>query len=279
MPFSFQVQQMPDWYRVPMEAMLARSRAIAEEPHRHYGGQRVFQLPPELMRASELSRMEGIHRPHMESAGNFYNDVAGMSFPMAHHHYINPYEQHVIRNMENESMRTFGEKILPALEGKFVRLGKHGGSKHRDLALRAARDLQHDLSMSRTKALHQGYTESQQHFNQDQARRLMAARELASLGQMKQAGHIADIATLEQMGHMKRQQGQLGLDVAYQDYLRESARPMEGLSAWSSAMHGLPTPMATHYFENPLAAPPQFNTVGQLGQLASAGLAMRQGMR
>jgi len=279
MPFSFSVQQMPDWYKNQVESAMTRAQNLANEPYRHYGGQRVFPLSREQLRASELAQREGVYEPYFNTAQSLMGNIAQQTFPGMHQHYMNPYEQHVIRNMENESMRTLGEKILPAIENKFVRLGQHGGSRHRDLTLRATRDLQNDLAERRHRALAHGYEQSAQQFATDQARRLMSARELANLGQMKHAGHVADIASLEQTGANKQRQGQLAHDIDYQNFLREVAAPAERMSQWASVVHGMPYSTATHVYDNPLAAPPQMNTVGNLGNLASSMFAMRQGMR
>jgi len=77
----------------------------------------------------------------------------------------------------------------------------------------------------------------------DQATRgqaLDAARLLGSLGGQEQAMAFDRLQNLQAAGEIQRQLGQRGLDIGYQDFLRQQAFPREQLGFFSSMLQGLP---------------------------------------
>ena len=70
------------------------------------------------------------------------------------------------------------------------------------------------------------------------------ARAAADLGERARAGDIqaAQLLEAQGMGQMAREQA--GLDVAYQDFLRQQGYPMEQLGAYSQFIRGLPVQAA-----------------------------------
>ena len=70
------------------------------------------------------------------------------------------------------------------------------------------------------------------------------ARAAADLGERARAGDIqaAQLLEAQGMGQMAREQA--GLDVAYQDFLRQQGYPMEQLGAYSQFIRGLPVAAA-----------------------------------
>ena len=77
----------------------------------------------------------------------------------------------------------------------------------------------------------------------DQATRgqaLDAARLLGSLGGQEQAMAFDRLQNLQAAGEIQRQLGQRGLDIGYQDFLRQQAFPREQIGFFSSILQGLP---------------------------------------
>ena len=77
----------------------------------------------------------------------------------------------------------------------------------------------------------------------DQATRgqaLDAARLLGSLGGQEQAMAFDRLQNLQAAGEIQRQLGQRGLDIGYQDFLRQQAFPREQIGFFSSMLQGLP---------------------------------------
>ena len=83
----------------------------------------------------------------------------------------------------------------------------------------------------------------------DQAARgqaLDAARLLSSLGGQEQAMAFDRLQNLQAAGEIQRQLAQRGLDIGYQDFLRQQAFPREQIGFFSNILQGLPvTPGST----------------------------------
>jgi hypothetical protein len=70
------------------------------------------------------------------------------------------------------------------------------------------------------------------------------AREIASLGERARAGDIQAAQLLEAQGLGQMGREQAGLDIAYQDFLRQQQFPREQLGFYSDALRGLPVSAA-----------------------------------
>ncbi len=73
-----------------------------------------------------------------------------------------------------------------------------------------------------------------------------AARFLGDLGAQRQQMEFDRYRNLQAAGQMQRELAQRGLDIGYQDFLRQQAFPREQLSFFSNILRGLPiTPGST----------------------------------
>lgn len=66
------------------------------------------------------------------------------------------------------------------------------------------------------------------------------AGRLATLGEQARGADIQGAQLLEGIGKAQQAEQQAGLDIAYQDFLRQQGYPMEQLGQLSSMLHGLP---------------------------------------
>ncbi len=66
------------------------------------------------------------------------------------------------------------------------------------------------------------------------------AQQLVGLGETARAGDIQGAQLLENIGRSQQAQEQEGLDVAYQDFLRQQAFPEQQLQLYSSILRGVP---------------------------------------
>ena len=275
MPISFQSNQAPAYLEANLKALAERAYELGNLRTPPYEHERIAPLPLEIRRAIEMAGQGDLYKPGLDEAYNLIQQISRQKFPQHHKEYINPYQEQVIRNMENESMRTFNENILPALENKFVRLGQHGGKSHREMVRRATSDLQNELADRRQRLMHAGYESAHHAYTTDLDRKRAAAKELADLGITRQAAHLTDIGALQSAGSIKQKMAQLDRDIRYQNYLHEMSKPYHGLAAWSAAIHGLPFSSARHTFENPVQAAPQVNAIGNIGNISSSILSSR----
>lgn len=228
---------------------------------------RLEPIHADMNLAHQLGRRTGLYEPYLESA----NEMIGRSseeFPDNRNRYMNPYIDSVVNRISQEGGRTYREQILPQLEANFVGLGQHGGSRHQEMAERAARDLQAEILKRQEEALARGYQQAGQLFNADRTRQLENAREMESIGGLRQAGNLADIAALSDQARYLQQQGQVGKDIAYQDFLRQEEYPRQILAEHASILHGVPQQQHTSTFTQ-TPGTPQVNILGQMGSLAS----------
>lgn len=262
-----QFEELPPWLRTQYRNLSDLGERLGSEQFRAYPGERVAEIPRDILRAQELGR-QGLGA---ESAilTDAQRGIERARSPFNEHvaQYMNPYQQHVIRQIAEEGNRNFTENVLPALEARFVRLGQHGGSRHAELSRRAARDLQHEILNRQQQALASGYQQAGQLYNAQQARELEAANQLGSLAAAQQGSRFADIAALENQGRYQQQQNQANLDILHQNWLRESEHPMHRAQFQAGIMQGIPTQgINQSYYQTP--ATPQMNVLGQLGPLA-----------
>jgi hypothetical protein len=100
------------------------------------------------------------------------------------------------------------------------------------------------------------------------------AKELAALGDRERTAAIQNAQLLEAQGLGTMSREQAGLDIAYQDFLRQQAFPQQQLSMYSSNLYGLPVQGAgqTTTFE-------PYNPLQEALGAGVAGLGLYQGLR
>ena len=85
-----------------------------------------------------------------------------------------------------------------------------------------------------------------------------AAQQLAGFGQQERAADIQGAQMLEGIGRAQQQEQQAGLDIGYQDFLRQQNYPREQLGFYSDIMRGLPvaptssTTQTAYQYSNPM---------------------------
>src|SRR5271157_1243438 len=206
-----QFNELAPWLRPHHELQAAKIQAIRDEPYVPYSQERLADMPEDILSAHQLARDEGQkYRPYLERAQQLA-ESGSRGFPGAAQEYMNPYQEQVTRRIAEEGMRNFREQMLPALESQFVRAGQHGSTRHRELASRAARDIQNEILSRQAQSMAAGYQISGEQFNKDMERRIESAREHGLLGGMKQAGLATELGILGEHGRYQQQQKQARL--------------------------------------------------------------------
>jgi hypothetical protein len=284
MPFmtDAQYQTLPPHIKTYYDNMMADARRIQQEPFQAYNSDRVAEMDGDIRAAHAMGRnFIGAERKQLEEA----EEAANRGSRAFHQRdprtgrqfiddYMNPYQRHVVQQIAEEGNRNFKENILPALEGRFVKLGRYGGARHGELTRRAARDLQHEILMRQQQALASGYQQAGQFYNAQQARELEASQQLGNLAAARQGSRIADMAILENQGKYRQQQQQAALDAKYQNFLREIEHPSQRLAFQSAMMQGVPHQGINQaYYQTP--ATPQTSILSALGPMVGQMWMMR----
>ena len=192
------------------------------------------------------------------------------TFPQGAPAYMNPYQRAVIDRIREEGLRTLHEGIMPELEGRFIRAGHHGSSRHAELSRRAGREMLNEITGHQSRALAHGYEEAAKMHSNDKSRQLEAAKQMAQIGQHHQTGRLTDIGALENQAKYLQNWDQLRRNMAYEQYQREENAPWEALERQSALMRGIPynALASQRSYELPAQSTYVPSTMGNIGQLA-----------
>jgi hypothetical protein len=301
---SLTTSQVPQYLSDYLYNLMSGAYSAAREEYQPYGGPRLAGFSPDQLAAFNVTRQaSGAYLPGLKTAEQTsleagqmspteaaqpYFNAASASLPQNIGNYMNPYESLVTNRMGDIAARQIREKLMPELGDQFIRAGQYGSTRQQELAQRGVRDISENLASQIGTQLAQGYTTAGQQAQEDlrrlasigQAQGTLAGTEMqglsnlanvqAGLAQKEQALGLQGAGALETIGMTQQGQAQKNLDLAYQDFLRQTQYPKEQISFLSNIVRGLPsgggtqaqttTGMGQQYSASPLA------------QLASAGM-------
>lgn len=299
------VTELPEWARPYAKDVLAKGAALTDinqNPYQTYGANRIAGFTPmqqqafqgaanmqpsqQLGTATDLATAAGIgalgtnYRGGRFSGGTFGQDAADF--------YMNPYQQNVTDIGKREAARQ--SNILGTQQaGQATQAGAFGGSRFGVQQAERERNLGQQMADIQAQGSNAAYTNAQQQFNADQARRMQAQQlseqsrqygaglgmqglqtALQGAGQLGQLGgqqfqQGMDINKLQSAyGGQMQQQAQRPLDQAYQDFLNQQNYPYKQLGFMSDMIRGLP--LGQQSTSSIYQAPPSgIQTLGALG--------------
>lgn len=204
--------------------------------------------------------------------GTFTGDAVGQ--------YMSPYMQQVVNQQKMSAVEDF-QIANAARNAQAVNAGAFGGSRQAVQQGMAERDLLTRTNQIQAEGLQASYQDAQRMFEADRQARMAneqaraaelarvqgsqaaenfqraglgldalqfqssAAGQLSALEQAARAGNIQAAQLLQAQGQQQEQRQQSGLDMAYQDFLRQQNYPMEQLERYASMIHGSPVAKAT----------------------------------
>jgi len=208
-------------------------------------------------------------------------------------YYMNPYMQSVVDMQQQEAQRQ--ADIAGTQRGaQAVQAGAFGGSRQAIMDAEAARNLASQKGAIQSQGLNTAYSQAQQQFNQDMARRqaaeqmyeqsrqygaglgmqglqtaLQGAGALGQLGEAQYGQQVGNINLKNQLGGQQQQQQQAILNQQIQNYATQQQYPMMQLANMSNLLRGLPMQSST--VQGYQAQP---NALSQLGGLGLTGAAI-----
>jgi hypothetical protein len=178
--------------------------------------------------------------------------------------YMSPYMQQVVDRQKAEARRQFKEQAA-GRAAQAVGAGAFGGSRQAVQESLAERDLLDRMADIQAGGQAAAFQTAQQAFQSDRAAKMASeqaqaaedaaarqgqlgalgftgqqAGELVRLGEAARAGDIQSAQLLEAIGRTQMGQEQAGLDIGYQDYVRQMAYPEQQLQFLSSILRGVP---------------------------------------
>lgn len=179
--------------------------------------------------------------------------------------YMSPYMQQVLDVQKDQAQRQFDEQGA-ARAAQAVEAGAFGGSRQAVQEGVAERGLLDRMADIQATGQQQAFESAQGAFGDDRTARfgqeqaqadenragqqaqLQAlgfsaeqAQQMVGLGETGRAAEIQGAQLLESIGRSQEQYDQMGLDTAYEDFLRQSAYPEQQLQMYSSILRGVPT--------------------------------------
>lgn len=189
--------------------------------------------------------------------------------------YMSPYMENVVAQQQQGAITDF-ERMRGARNARAVGAGAFGGSRQAVQEGLAEEALGKQLGDIRAGGLQSAYEQAATQFGADRAAQMAqqqaqaaelgrvqtgleasrqfgagqglaalgaagtAAGQLTGLGQQERAAQIQNAQLLESIGKSQQAETQAGLDIGYQDYLRQQGYPQEQLGFYSDILRGLP---------------------------------------
>jgi hypothetical protein len=307
---SLTTSQVPQYLSDYLYNLMSGSYAAAREEYQPYTGPggkaipRIAEFSPErtqafldtkdaaddyetqLKAATATAADAGALSP--TTLANPYFTAANKTTPDVIKTYMDKYETNVTDRISEIAKRQLREKLMPELGDQFIRAGQFGSTRQQELAQRGVRDITENMTGQIAAELSKGYTTAGQQAQEDlrrqaslgQAAGQLAGTEMtglsnlagvqAGLAQKEQALGLQAAGALETIGMTKEQMNQRNLDLAYQDFQRQTQYPKEQLSFLSNIVRGLPSGGGTTSTQTTGSG--QSYSASPLAQLASAGL-------
>lgn len=272
MPFtaSGSFTDLPDWYQAILRSFIEKAASLEQQRYPEYQGERVAPLPPAVLKSYDIAKNTEQYKPYFSQANQLLQE-SNQPYGKQLEQYSNPYLQSVVENIGKQGKRLFSESILPALEAKFVNLGQHGSSRHKDLSLRAARDLEEAILEKQSGALARGYEQAGNTRNQERLGNLYRAQTLGNLGQNAQGAQQQDVNLLNSLGVQEQAHRQQQLNAGEAEFWRNRLWPQQQLAQQANVVQGFPAPVSgtTGFNYAPPQGIPQVNALGNLGGMAA----------
>jgi hypothetical protein len=311
-----QVSELPEWARGYAKDALAKGSALTDinqNPYQQYGGERIAGFSPLQQQAQQGAA--NMQPSQQLGLGSGIAGVAGLGALGTNYQasrfgggtfgqgaadfYMNPYQQSVTDIGKREAARQSAIQGTQQ-QAQATQSGAFGGGRDAIMRAERERNLGQQMSDIQAQGSNAAFTNAQQQFNADQARRLQAqgmsessrqygaglgmqglqtalqsAGQLGQLGQTQYGQEMGINQLQSQYGAQQQQQAQRPLDMAYQDFLNQQNYPYKQLGFMSDLIRGLPLGQqsTTSVYEAP------GSTMGQLAGLGMGAYGVSQLMK
>ena len=263
-----QTSNIPEYFQPYLERLFDRAEAVTTEPFQRYEGQRLA-LPTEQQQQAYrgVEEMVGGYKPYIATADLLTAQAAQQSTdPAAVAARMSPYQQAVVDIQKREALRD-ANKLQQQIGASAVGAGAFGGSRQALAETELARQTGQRLADIQAVGSQQAFQQAMNQLSADRAASLAAGQQFAGLGAQQQQLGLAGLGALETVGGTQQAQQQKALDIAYEDFARETTYPQQQLQEMSSVLRGFNLPVSTYTTSQAQQAPPTF---GQ--QAAGLGL-------
>ena len=261
---------LPKYVRPYFERLLQDTEAESKREYEPYEGQRLAGESQDTLDARQRARdiagsgTAGLPQAQSATTAGIGRALQGMGYEAgqfdsdAAAQYMSPYMQQVV-DVQKERAILDAQRQGAGRAAQAVQAGAFGGSRAAVQEGMAQEALGRQLAEIQASGQQQAFEQAQQQFERDRSARADAeriglgaaelaggqARGLADLGRMAREGDIESARLLEQIGKDITARDQAGLDLAYQDFVRQRDYPREQLQFMSSILRGVPVQPST----------------------------------
>ena len=289
---------LPKYAEPYFTRLLQRSESESMRDYEPFKGQRLADTATDVITSREKVRdiagrgIEGLPAAQAATAAGIGRAAQAFDFqPQMFdsgiaQQYMSPYQQNVIDVQKAQALLDF-DRDQARRDAQAVQAGAFGGSRQAVQQALAGEDLQRRLGEIQAVGQQQAFEQAQQQFERDRAAResgerlglsaaesaTQQAQSLARLGDAARAGDVQAAQLLEQIGKDAQATDQAGLDLAYEDFVRQRDFPRESLTFLSSILRGVPVQPSTETSKFQ-----QYNPIRDLLGTGIAGLGLYRGL-
>ena len=265
-----QRNELPQFLEDAYKKLAQQATAVTDPGVQYmpYGGQRLAPLTTEQQAARQLA-FQGAQafQPDLQQARGLTSLAVSPITGQDINYYMNPFQQQVTRNVLDEMRRRSdieGQRTADAA----VRAGAFGGSRFGVQEAERMRNLRDQQSRTAADLARQNYQQALGAAQSQRAQQLAGGQQMSNLAGQQMNLQRQGIAGLSQAGLQGQQQLQRGMDIAYQDFLRQQQFPYTQAATLGNLLSGVPAAqMTTAYSQQPGPSMAQ-----QLAGLGMAGL-------
>ena len=289
---------LPKYFEPYAIDMIKRAEAESKREYTPFQGQRLADENTDTARSREIARgvaeggIPGLTQAATGTAAGMGRAMEGLGFKTQDfgsaqaEQYMSPYLQNVLNVQKQAAIDDFAQQQA-GRGAAAVQAGAFGGSRSAVEQALAGQGLQDRLAEIQATGQQKAFEQAQQQFERDRSARLAAERQglsaaeslsgqsaqLAALGQKARAGDIESAQLLEKIAKDRQAREQAGLDLAYEDFVRQRDMPREDLTFLSSILRGVPVQPSTETTKFQ-----QYNPVKDLLGTGIAGLGIYRGL-
>jgi hypothetical protein len=261
---------LPKYVQPYFERLLNRTEAESKREYEPYEGERLAGEAQDTLDARQKARdvagsgIAGLPTAQAATTAGIGRALQGMGYQAgqfdsdAAAQYMSPYMQQVV-DVQKERAILDAQRAGAGRAAEAVGQGAFGGSRAAVQEGMAQEALGRQLAEIQASGQQQAFEQAQQQFERDRTARADAerlglgaaelaggqARGLADLGRLAREGDVESARLLEQVGKDITARDQAGLDLMYQDFVRQRDYPREQLQFMSSILRGVPVQPST----------------------------------
>ena len=289
---------LPDYYEPYATRLIQRAESESKRGYQPFEGQRLASENTDTAASRALARqvagspIAGFDQAAAGTTTAMNRALQGIGFQSQDfdsaqaQKYMDPYLQNVL-DVQKQAAITDFQRQQSGRDAQAVQAGAFGGSRGAVQSALASEGLQDKLAEIQATGQQKAFEQAQRQFGADRDARMAAERlglgaadaltqqgaQLAQLGEKARAGDIESAQLLEKIAKDRQAREQAGLDLSYEDFVRQRDFHKEQLHFYSSILRGIPVQPSTETTKFQ-----QYNPIKDLLGTGIAGLGLYKGI-